>query len=173
MKYEGENEKDLKDQQDFVKPDPQHYPKDGQCRQKILQVPWIPDWSRNAMWLIVGSFCCVLAVERPNLGCRTLVYRNFTRIIGGLLRDLGDWVVPTRIKCAQLLYILLINEEENVTQHMEKVLSGLFKACTDEEKLVVEYVRRFIQLSHFQNNLCIIAFINMLVCRKLSRCRSV
>ena len=29
MKYEGENENDLKDKQDFMKNDPDHYPKDG------------------------------------------------------------------------------------------------------------------------------------------------
>ena len=82
----------------------------------------------------------MFSVERPNLGCRTLVYRNFSKIINGLLRDLGDWVVATRIKCAQLLYILIINDEENVTQHMEKLLTGLYKACADQEKQVVEYV---------------------------------
>ena len=80
------------------------------------------------------------SVERPNLGCRTLVYINFSRIIGALLRDLGDWVTPTRIKCSELLYTLIINEEENITQHMEKVLAGMYKACADEEKQVVEYV---------------------------------
>ena len=49
-------------------------------------------------------------------------------------------MAPTRIKCSQLLYTLIINEEENVTQHMEKVLSGMYKACSDEEKEVVVYV---------------------------------
>ena len=30
LKYEGENEDDLKDKQDFVKPDPEHYPSTGE-----------------------------------------------------------------------------------------------------------------------------------------------
>ena len=51
-----------------------------------------------------------------------------------------DWVVGTRIKSAQLLYVLMINEEDNVTQHLEKVLSGMYKAASDEEKQVVKYV---------------------------------
>ena len=44
LKYEGENEKDLKDQQDFARPDLEHYPKDGKgysqrffpCQNSIL-----------------------------------------------------------------------------------------------------------------------------------------
>lgn len=80
-------------------------------------------------------------MERPNLGCRTLVYRNFSKIIGGLLGDLGDWLLDTRIKSAKLLYTLLVNEEENATQHAEKILNGLYKACSDENRDVVEYVR--------------------------------
>ena len=70
------------------------------------------------------------------------MYRNFSKIIGGLLRDLGDWVAATRNKCAQLLFSLIVNDEENVTQHLEKVLTGMFRACTDDEKEVVEYVSR-------------------------------
>ena len=89
-----------------------------------------------SMWVYV--LC--LIVERPNLGCRTLVYRNFSKIIPGLLRDITDWVVATRIKSAQLLYTLMLNEEENITQHMEKLLAGMYKACTDDEVQVVTYV---------------------------------
>ena len=81
-----------------------------------------------------------LSVERPNLGCRTLVYRHFSKILPGLLADLGDWVAATRVKSAQLLYTLLLNSEDNTTQHMEKLLSGLCRACSDEEKQVKEYV---------------------------------
>lgn len=78
--------------------------------------------------------------ERPNLGCRMLIYNNFSKILNGLVNDLGDWVVGTRTKSAQLLYVLLLNEEDSVTQHLEKVLSGLYKAVNDDEKTVVEYV---------------------------------
>jgi len=84
----------------------------------------------------------MLSVERCNLGCRTLVYHNFSKILSGLVADLGDWVVSTRVKSAQLLYSLLINEEDNVTQHLDKVLTALYKACTDDEPSVVNYVRR-------------------------------
>ena len=68
------------------------------------------------------------------------MYRHFSRIVTGVLKDITDWVVATRIKSAQLLYTLLLNEEENVTQHLEKVLSGLYRACTDDEEEVVKYV---------------------------------
>lgn len=80
------------------------------------------------------------AVERPNLGCRTLVYRNFSKILSGLYNDIVDWVANTRIKSAQLLYTLLLNEEDNATQHLEKILSCLQRAAGDDEKQVIEYV---------------------------------
>lgn len=63
--------------------------------------------------------------------------RNVSKILPGLVRDLGDWVADTRIKSASLLYTLLINCEDYVTQHMEILLSGLYKASMDEEKQVV------------------------------------
>jgi dynein assembly factor 5 len=107
MKYASENENDLKDKMDFVKPDPSHYP---------------------------------TGVDRPNLGCRVLVYHNFSKILTGLIGDLGDWVVETRVKSAQLLYVLLLNDEDNVTQHLEKLLTGLNRAAGDDEQRVVEYV---------------------------------
>ena len=85
---------------------------------------------------------CLLCyvVERSNLGCRTLVYHNFSKILSGIVADLADWVVNTRVKSAQLLYMLILNEEDNVTQHLEKVLSALYKACHDDEPAVVQHV---------------------------------
>ena len=82
----------------------------------------------------------VFTVERPNLGCRTLVYRNLSKILPGLVNDLGDWVAATRVKSASLLYTLLINAEDNMTQHMQKLITGLSKSCADEEKDVVQMV---------------------------------
>ncbi|XP_041363360.1 dynein assembly factor 5, axonemal-like [Gigantopelta aegis] len=113
MKYEGENESDLKDKMDFAAADPSHYPQN---------------------------------VERPNLGCRTLVMRHLSKILPGLLRDIGDWVVETRVKSAALLYTLLLNAEDYVTQHMEKLTSSMYKACMDEDKRVVTDVRRAAEL---------------------------
>jgi len=68
------------------------------------------------------------------------VYHNFSKILSGIVADLADWVVPTRSKSAQLLYTLLLNEEDNVTQHLDKVLSAVYKACTDDEPVVVQHV---------------------------------
>ena len=90
-------------------------------------------------------FMNIFSVERPNLGCRELVYRNFSKILSGLLKDIFDWVAPTRVKSAQLLYILVLNNEGNVTMHLEKLLNGLYKACMDEEKDVVSYVSMSLQ----------------------------
>lgn len=82
-------------------------------------------------------------MDQPNIGCRELVHRHLSKILPGLVRDLGDWVVETRVKCASLLYWLLINAEEYTTQHIEPLLNGLYKACLDEEPRVVTDVSLF------------------------------
>ena len=74
------------------------------------------------------------------MGCRTLVYRNFSKILSGVSNDITDWVVQTRVKSAALLYQLVVNEEDNVTQHLDKVLSALHRAASDEEREVTDYV---------------------------------
>ncbi|ESO05753.1 hypothetical protein HELRODRAFT_111152 [Helobdella robusta] len=112
-KYELENENELKDKMDFVKPQPDHFPPN---------------------------------IIRPNLGCRQLVYLHYSKILPAIIGDIGDWVAPTRIKASQLLYTLLINEEDNVTQHLDKTLETLYKGCMDENGLVVEYIMKCSEL---------------------------
>ena len=68
------------------------------------------------------------------------MYRNFSKILSGLTRDLTDWVEATRIMSAKLLYTLVINDEDNVTQHLDKLLTALYKGCGDEEAEVQDYV---------------------------------
>ncbi|XP_060561943.1 dynein axonemal assembly factor 5-like [Ruditapes philippinarum] len=85
-------------------------------------------------------------VERPNLGCRTLMMRHVSRILPGLMRDVVDWVTETRKKSAGLLYYLLLNCEEYITQHMELLTSGMYKACADEEQSVVKDIQRSAEL---------------------------
>lgn len=57
-----------------------------------------------------------------------------------ILRDLGDWVVDTRIKTSQLLYHLLLHAETYTTQHMQPLTQALIRACCDDNDLVVEAV---------------------------------
>ncbi|XP_063446275.1 dynein axonemal assembly factor 5-like [Mytilus trossulus] len=85
-------------------------------------------------------------VERPNLGCRVLVNRNLSKIVNGLMRDIVDWVAPTRLKSASLLYVLLLNAEDYITQHMTPLISGMNKACADQEVQVVKDVQRSAEL---------------------------
>lgn len=56
------------------------------------------------------------------------------------MRDIVDWVASTRIKSASLLYVLLLNAEDYITQHMTSLISGLNKACADQEVQVVKDV---------------------------------
>ncbi|XP_048757748.2 dynein axonemal assembly factor 5-like [Ostrea edulis] len=113
LKYEKENEQELKDQLDFSKEKPAHYP---------------------------------LNVERPNLGCRVLIMRHLSKILPALMKDVTDWVVATRLKSAALLFWLLLNAEDYVTQHMAVLTSGMYRACVDEEPQVVKDVQRAAEL---------------------------
>ncbi|CAD5118941.1 DgyrCDS7616 [Dimorphilus gyrociliatus] len=81
-------------------------------------------------------------LSRPNIGCRRLVYLHFSKIAPGLAGDLGDWKTETKIKASQLLYILLINEEMNITQHIDKILPSLYRAITDEDEKVRNYTEK-------------------------------
>lgn len=73
----------------------------------------------------------MIAVQqrRPNLGCRELIRLNASKILPGLLNDIGDWVEATRIKSAQLLHVMIWQAERNITQHLETVLQTLFRSC--------------------------------------------
>uniref|UniRef100_T1JE66 ABC transporter domain-containing protein n=1 Tax=Strigamia maritima TaxID=126957 RepID=T1JE66_STRMM len=98
--FEVENEEDLKDELDFKKPAPIHYPPD---------------------------------VQRPNLGCRTLVARNFSKILPALSNDMDDWLPVTRVKAGHLLYVLLLNGEDSVTQQLNYIISALCRVCCEDQ----------------------------------------
>eukprot|EP00038_Savillea_parva_P000450 m.96210 g.96210 ORF g.96210 m.96210 type:complete len:856 (-) comp10150_c0_seq2:11-2578(-) len=73
---------------------------------------------------------------RPPLGCRLLVDRECGKILPGLLKDIFDWTAAIRLQSANLLLVLLMYTEGQVTIHLEKVLSALFKAVRDEDVAV-------------------------------------
>lgn len=79
-------------------------------------------------------------MDRPGLGCRELVVRNLGRLVPAISHDLTDWLVPTRVRTAQLLSVLLLHSEEHSTQHVQPLLAALYRACTDTEKDVITNV---------------------------------
>uniref|UniRef100_A0A672RML2 Dynein assembly factor 5, axonemal-like n=1 Tax=Sinocyclocheilus grahami TaxID=75366 RepID=A0A672RML2_SINGR len=72
-------------------------------------------------------------VERPGLGCRELVVRNLSKLLPAVGRDIGDWLVQTRVKTTQLLRVLLLHAEDHCTQHLQSLLTVLYHACADPE----------------------------------------
>ncbi|XP_041829819.1 dynein assembly factor 5, axonemal-like [Melanotaenia boesemani] len=76
-------------------------------------------------------------VERPGLGCRELVVRNLGRLVPAISHDVTDWLVPTRVRTSQLLFVLLLHAEDHSTQHLQPLLATLYRACTDTEGEVV------------------------------------
>ncbi|XP_063235223.1 dynein axonemal assembly factor 5 isoform X2 [Bacillus rossius redtenbacheri] len=75
-------------------------------------------------------------VRRPNLGCRVLAQRNASKVLPALERELGDWIPDARLKASQLLGVLLLNAESHMTQHLEKILGVLCRACADTDPAV-------------------------------------
>jgi hypothetical protein len=65
---------------------------------------------------------------------------NASKIVPAILNDTGDWVEATRIKSIQLLYILIWQNEKNVTQHLELVLQTLFKASSENIELIQTHI---------------------------------
>ncbi|XP_011496819.1 PREDICTED: dynein assembly factor 5, axonemal [Ceratosolen solmsi marchali] len=79
-------------------------------------------------------------INRPNLGCRTIVQQNLSKLITAISRELTDWMADIKVRAAQLLCILVLNVEQDVTQHIPKLLSPMIRACNDEDKRVVENI---------------------------------
>ena len=69
----------------------------------------------------------LFVVSRPNLGCRVIAQQNLCKLIGGISLELGDWLPDIRVRSAQLLCILILNVEEDVTQHIEKLLPSMYR----------------------------------------------
>uniref|UniRef100_UPI00398F4AEE dynein axonemal assembly factor 5-like isoform X2 n=1 Tax=Pristiophorus japonicus TaxID=55135 RepID=UPI00398F4AEE len=89
-------------------------------------------------WSVPLSVCYPADVKRPGLGCRELVFRNLSKVLPAVSRDITDWVPATRVKASQLLIVLLLHAEDHITQHMELLLSTLYRSCSDEETPVVQ-----------------------------------
>ncbi len=83
-------------------------------------------------YYILYYFTIKVKGRRPNLGCRELIRLNASKILPGILNDIGDWVEATRIKSIELLYIMIWQAEANITQHLETVLQTLFKASHEK-----------------------------------------
>ncbi|XP_029037546.2 dynein axonemal assembly factor 5 [Osmia bicornis bicornis] len=81
-------------------------------------------------------------VVRPNLGCRVIAQQTFSKLINGINLELGDWIADIRVRTAQLLCVFILNIEEDVTQHIGKLLPSMYRACNDEDYRVVEIVER-------------------------------
>ena len=61
---------------------------------------------------------------------------NASKIVPGILNDTGDWVEATRIKSIQLLYVMIWQCENNVTQHLETVIQTLFKSSLERQEVI-------------------------------------
>lgn len=61
------------------------------------------------------------------MGCRLIVQQNIGKLIGGIVKELEDWKADIRVRSAQLLAVLTLNAEQDVTQHIEKLLPAMYR----------------------------------------------
>ncbi|KAJ9573896.1 hypothetical protein L9F63_008756, partial [Diploptera punctata] len=83
---------------------------------------------------------------RPNLGCRTLVKRNLGKIVPAVINELSDWLPDVRTKASQLLYSLILNAENQITHHLEKIIVALYQSSKDEDIRVTYNTERAAEL---------------------------
>lgn len=69
-----------------------------------------------------------------------MIRLNASKIIPGILNDVGDWVEATRIKSIDLLYVMIWQAEKNITQHLETVLQTLFKASNENLPIIQAHI---------------------------------
>lgn len=67
-------------------------------------------------------------VQRPNIGSRLFVRSNSKRFFGALLGELNNWIPKVRLQAAQLLIIITVYCEENLTMDFHETLSKIVKA---------------------------------------------
>ncbi|KAI4878326.1 hypothetical protein NFI96_024324, partial [Prochilodus magdalenae] len=161
--WEKENEDDLKDKLDFLLSPPPRYPPGGLVSFHLYPYRTIcRNWvcvsvsvsvcagprldlrtaGQHAASLMrefgssssdASNFLMATEMERPALGCRELVVRNLSKLMPAVARDASDWLAQTRVKTLQLLRVLLLHAEEHCTQHLQPLLTTLYRACTDPE----------------------------------------
>lgn len=88
-------------------------------------------------------FICILFF-RPHFGCRKYISKVIHKLLPALKNDLGDWLVETRIKTSQLVYILICHMEETsvITQHSDSLIALFFHGVKDSESVVIKNMCR-------------------------------
>lgn len=56
-----------------------------------------------------------------------IAQQNLCKLVNGISVELGDWLPDIRVRSAQLLCVLILNVEEGVTQHIEKLLPSMYR----------------------------------------------
>lgn len=76
--------------------------------------------------------------QRPSIGTRLFVRSNSKRFFSALLGELNNWIPKVRLQAAQLLTILTMYCEENLTmdfhETLSKIIKALKKVLSSEEK---------------------------------------
>jgi hypothetical protein len=102
--YETEKEKEIRE-----------------MRQMGYQEPWTCDGLMTDLPL-PDPF-----VKRPRLGARLFFRQYVMRYLKGIFTELNDWISSSRLHAANLLLALVIFTEDYITQHLDAMLSAMYR----------------------------------------------
>lgn len=69
-------------------------------------------------------------VKRPRLGARLFFRQYVMRYLKGIFNELNDWISTSRMHAANLLLALVIFTEDYITQHLDVLLSAMYRNLT-------------------------------------------
>lgn len=115
--YIEENQEDekLKNKLDFLPKDRHHYPPNSMLNKLKMN------------YCIIICIIIIFTVIRPNLGCRIIAQQSFSKLINGITLELTNWIVDIRVRTAQLLCVFILNIEDDVIQHIGKLLPSMYR----------------------------------------------
>jgi dynein assembly factor 5 len=77
---------------------------------------------------------------RPSAGARAMVKRVLSEMLPPILEETADWTASARARAALLLRSITVFAENNITDHLEGVITALSTSCRDDEDVVADAV---------------------------------
>lgn len=86
-------------------------------------------------------------ITRPCLGSRLIVKHNLKNLLSLIFDNLGDWSIQQKEIYSQLLKVVIVYSEKDITQHMDKMLQNWFKIVSEQELEIAKNLEEAIQLA--------------------------
>uniref|UniRef100_A0A7S1PIB9 Uncharacterized protein n=1 Tax=Percolomonas cosmopolitus TaxID=63605 RepID=A0A7S1PIB9_9EUKA len=84
---------------------------------------------------------------RPRLGSRLIVKHNFKKLFALIQESLSEWSLQQKKIYSQLLTVLTVYTEKDITQHMDKMLQNWFKVIQDDEPEIRQSLQEGVRIA--------------------------